>query len=266
MKILIVDDDALARVLLHRILSGQPEYTVVAAEDATAAFRLLENPALHFDAAIIDIVMPDHDGFWLVEALRELDYRVDLPIALCSASNDTTSISRARKIGIKHYILKPFRAETLVEKVKLLVSSPAGTNHAAHAAEPSQRAEGGVPPEAKHLELLADLRAKTRHLSSQVSADYQGGDIGRFTAQFKSFGGVASNLGQPDLARIFTAIGLSLQHEVVARSKLRFALSTSGLTSALATLDGKFSEILGPDETSEPTTVLEGARPEASAQ
>ena len=122
MNILIVDDDAFARVLLHRIPTDQSDYFVTVAENANSALRILENPALHFDAAIIDIVMPDHDGFWLVEELRDLSHRISMPIALCSASKDTDSIIRARKFGIKHYILKPYRAETLVEKVKHLTA------------------------------------------------------------------------------------------------------------------------------------------------
>ena len=252
MNIIIVDDDAVARMLLHRILTDQSDYFVTVAENANSALRILENPVLHFDAAIIDIEMPDHDGFWLVEELRDLSYRISMPIALCSASKDTDSIIRARKFGIKHYILKPYRAETLVEKVKHLTADSGNSTPAT----PPAAAAPAVPKldldENKHRELLLDLGGKCSQLSAQVSAEFQSGDLEKFAAQFQSFSGSAKNLEQPNLARILKAIGSVLRLEVTARTKLRSALSSRGLTAALETLHQQIVEIRGPDEVETP--------------
>lgn len=275
MNILIVDDDAVARVLLHRILSDQPDYSVTVAENANSALRILENPALHFDAAIIDIVMPDHDGFWLLEKLRDLSYRLSLPIALCSASKDADSIIRARKFGIKHYILKPYRAETLVEKVKQLTADSSGSTPATRPAAAASAAPKLALDETKHRELILDLCAKCHQLSAEISVAYQSGDLGKFAAQFQSFGGSAENLEQPNLARILRAIEAVLRLEVTARTTLRSALSSRGLSAALETLHLQIIEIRGPtveESPAAPTTAAEtaptvdAATPEAEAK
>lgn len=254
MDILMVDDDAVARVLLHRILTDQPAYFVTVAENANSALRILENPALHFDVAIIDIVMPDHDAFWLVEELRGLSYRNSMPIALCSASKDADCIIRARKFGIKHYILKPYRAKTLVEKIKHLTADSGSSTPATPPATAAPAAQKLGLDENKHRELLLDLGAKCSQLSAQVSAEYQSGDLEKFAAQFQSFSGSAESLEQPNLARIMKAIGAVLRLEVTARTKLRSALSSRGFSAALETLHQQIVEIRGPDEVETPAT------------
>ncbi|MDP2138410.1 MAG: response regulator [Candidatus Didemnitutus sp.] len=257
MNILIVEDDAVARKLLSKIVTEQFGFTVTVAEDATSAMRQLENPALQIDVAIIDILMPDHDGFWVVQQMKELPYRADTPIALCSASNDVENITRARAAGIRHYILKPYAPETLTAKFRLIIGQP-------KEGEATTEKPQTVPvhtrlgiDEAQLTEMVAALCLKCRQFQKQLAADYQTIDVGNLSVLMATTGSSAENLGKTELARILQSLSQALHHESTARGKLRSALSGKGLTAALDLLHVQLNEIQGRD----PAAVVEDPSP-----
>ncbi len=268
MNILIVEDDAVARKLLSQIVTGQLGYTVTLTEDATSAMRQLENPALQVDLAIIDILMPDHDGFWVVQQMKALPYRADTPIALCSASNDVENITRARGVGIRHYILKPYAPETLTAKLKLIIGKPKETE-----AKSEKPKTVSVPvhtrlgiDEAQFTEMLTSLCTKCRQFRKQLAADYQTIDVGNLSTLMASAGISAENLGKTELARILQSLSQALHHESAARGKLRSALSGKGLTAALDLLRAQLNEIQGSDPDAVAEDSSAGSRPPVAAK
>ncbi len=266
MNILIVEDDAVARKLLSQIVTEQLGYTVTVAEDATSAMRQLENPALQIDVAIIDILMPDHDGFWVVQQMKELPYRADTPIALCSASNDVENITRARDAGIRHYILKPYAPETLTAKFRLIIGKPKeGDAKTEKPPTVPVHTRLGID-EAQLAEMVAALCLKCRQFRKLLAADYQTIDVGNLSALMATAGSSAENLGKPELARILHSLSQALHYESAARGKLRSALSGKGLMAALDLLHGQLNEIQGCDPDAVGEDAGTGSRPPVAAK
>jgi two-component system chemotaxis response regulator CheY len=117
MKILIVDDDEIARMSLSNILGGLG--TVVEAEDGEQAWRLLED-GLRPSVCCCDVVMPNLDGLGLLQRTREHPLYKDMPLILVSSASDRQTVQTAIAAGVAGYILKPFLAvqtRTTVDRV-----------------------------------------------------------------------------------------------------------------------------------------------------
>lgn len=72
----------------------------------------------HFDMILLDILMPEMDGFSVCTHIKKkFDYR-DVPVIFLTAKNDIDSISHAFEIGAVDYVSKPFHAEELLSRVK----------------------------------------------------------------------------------------------------------------------------------------------------
>ena len=106
--ILVVDDESLVRELLRRWLEGWG-YAVKLAGNATDALELmLTEPA---SIILVDIKMPGHDGFWLVEHVRAKWPRT--AIIMATAADDLDLVLKSKRAGVIDYVLKPFGRELL---------------------------------------------------------------------------------------------------------------------------------------------------------
>lgn len=113
--IIVVDDDPHIRELVSVFLQ-QEGFTVIAAENGLEALALLEKtPA---DLAVLDIMMPEMDGFELCRELREL---YDMPLLMLTALGETAQKVKAFAIGTDDYMVKPFEPIELVARVKALL-------------------------------------------------------------------------------------------------------------------------------------------------
>ncbi len=120
-KILVVDDEAAIRDVVRLNLTAEG-YDVTCAEDASramAAFR-----AGRFDMAILDIMLPDGDGFELARAMREDS---DLPIMMLSARDTDVDKAVGLGMGADDYVTKPFSPVELVARVKAHLRRYAGS-------------------------------------------------------------------------------------------------------------------------------------------
>lgn len=117
-KILVVDDDRLARLSLVKLLS-KSGYDVVAAVSGEQA---LEFYPLHpFDLIITDIRMPGMNGIETLSAIRQArDYekKSRLPEIVLTAYNDNAVVAQAERMGVHAFILKPYDLESLLETVE----------------------------------------------------------------------------------------------------------------------------------------------------
>lgn len=105
-SILVVDDEENNRNLLARRLEREG-YLVSVADSGKAALDLLEIEK--FDVILLDIMMPEVDGYEVLMTLRTGDFAQDAVIIMISALGDELSVSKCLRLGANGYILKPFK-------------------------------------------------------------------------------------------------------------------------------------------------------------
>lgn len=113
--ILIVDDNAHNIQLLGKILSGEG-YTLGVAENGKAALAFIED--CQPDLILLDIMMPEMDGYEVCEILKSDTRTKHIPIIFLTAKADEDSIVRGFKAGAIDYVTKPFNSSELLARVK----------------------------------------------------------------------------------------------------------------------------------------------------
>jgi two-component system, OmpR family, response regulator VicR len=111
-RVLVVDDDPAIRDVVRLNLEAEG-FEVCSAEDVASGLR--EFSARPFVLAILDIMLPDGDGFELARRLRE---QSDLPIIMLSARDSDVDKAVGLGIGADDYVTKPFSPIELVARVK----------------------------------------------------------------------------------------------------------------------------------------------------
>ncbi len=120
-RILLVEDDALARYSINRVLTTAG-YEVEEASDGVQALRKFK--IMRPDLVITDIVMPEQDGIGLINALIAIDKNVRvLAISGGGERMGMDYLEMAQVLGARASIAKPFRNEILLEKVAQLTQS-----------------------------------------------------------------------------------------------------------------------------------------------
>lgn len=114
--ILVVDDDKNTRLYLSAVLQGAG-YTVTAAENGRAALSLLDRE--HVDLAVLDVMMPEVDGYEFTRILREGGN--NLPILMVSAKHLPADKHRGFAVGTDDYITKPIDDEEMLFRIKALL-------------------------------------------------------------------------------------------------------------------------------------------------
>jgi DNA-binding response OmpR family regulator len=115
-RILVVDDNADIRNLISLILTNE-SYQVLALDSGAA---LLKEIALFKpDLLLLDIMMPYMSGFEVLQLVRALPdaHLSSIPIVMITAKSLDADVERSMTLGATSYIVKPFRAEELKEKV-----------------------------------------------------------------------------------------------------------------------------------------------------
>jgi two-component system, OmpR family, response regulator len=114
-NILIVDDDPHIRELVQVFLQNEG-FAVAAAADGLAALATLE--ALKAELVIVDVMMPNMDGW---ELCRELRASYDVPVLMLTAKGETAQKIKGFQLGADDYLVKPFEPLELVMRVKALL-------------------------------------------------------------------------------------------------------------------------------------------------
>ncbi|MBU2547009.1 MAG: response regulator [Proteobacteria bacterium] len=122
-RILFVDDEAqiadLGRALMERL-----GYRVVSSRDPLQALSLFRERPDEFDLVVTDMTMPGMTGDRLGEEIMRI--RPELPVILCTGFNETMSESKARRLGMAAFVLKPLTLEELARVIRrTLDRSPA---------------------------------------------------------------------------------------------------------------------------------------------
>ena len=116
MKILIVDDFSTMRRIIKNLLRDLGYTNTVEADDGNSALPMLQNTA--FDFLITDWNMPGMTGIDLLKAVRADGKLATLPVLMVTAEAKREQIIEAAQAGVNGYVVKPFTAAALKEKIE----------------------------------------------------------------------------------------------------------------------------------------------------
>ncbi len=115
MKILIVDDFATMRRILKNILKQLGFTNITEADDGTTALEELEK--IKFDMIISDWNMPKMTGLDFLKTVRSKDEFKHIPFLMVTAEAQKQNVIEAVKAGVSNYVVKPFTAEQISDKL-----------------------------------------------------------------------------------------------------------------------------------------------------
>ena len=107
-KILIVDDSELNRAILADMLGE--EYDIVEAENGLEGVAILQKMGPELSLVLLDIVMPEMDGFGVLDTMNQNHWIDDIPVIMISAESGSRHIERAYELGVTDFIARPFDA------------------------------------------------------------------------------------------------------------------------------------------------------------
>lgn len=113
-KILIVDDEPESLHVLERILS-QKDYETITAESGKNVLNLLKQNQP--DLILLDIMMPDMDGFQVCQEIKNNEQTSSIPVLFITALADSTSIIKGFEVGANDFIKKPFHINEVLARV-----------------------------------------------------------------------------------------------------------------------------------------------------
>ncbi|MEO6697050.1 MAG: chemotaxis response regulator CheY [Gammaproteobacteria bacterium] len=128
MKILIVDDFSTMRRIIKNLLRDLGFNNTSEADDGTSALPMLH--AGNFDFLVTDWNMPGMQGIDLLKAVRADAKLAKLPVLMVTAESKREQIVEAAQAGVSGYIVKPFTAITLKEKIDKIFERLEATNAA----------------------------------------------------------------------------------------------------------------------------------------
>jgi len=116
MRILVVDDNTLNRFLLVHMLEQQGYMDTFEAEDGGVAIELAKR--IKPDLVLLDVVMPEMDGYEVATRLKKLAGDIYLPVIFITAMEDEKSLARCLEVGGDDFVAKPFDKVILAAKIR----------------------------------------------------------------------------------------------------------------------------------------------------
>ena len=118
MKVLVVDDFATMRKIVRNILKQIGFEDITEAEDGNAALRILKSDKIGL--VVTDWNMPNMSGLELLQEIRKNSQTSNLPVLMVTAEGLKENVMEAVKAGVNNYVVKPFTAEVLQEKIETI--------------------------------------------------------------------------------------------------------------------------------------------------
>lgn len=115
MKILVVDDFSTMRRIVKNILKQLGYENIDEAEDGAQAYSKLQ--AGNYDFVVSDWNMPNMDGLELLKKIRSDERLKAMPVLMVTAEAEKDKVITAIQAGVNNYVVKPFTAEVLKEKM-----------------------------------------------------------------------------------------------------------------------------------------------------
>ena len=120
-KVLVVDDKQVERVMMKRILSGT--YEVIEAENGKEAFEILYERSTEITAVLLDIVMPEYDGYYFLERYHKAQMYQAIPVIVLTMEIDIETEIKCLGMGAWDFIRKPYDADVVRFRLKNVIGS-----------------------------------------------------------------------------------------------------------------------------------------------
>ena len=114
-KILIVDNSEFNRAILKEIL--EETYEIIEADGGNEALHKIDEYGMKISLVLLDIIMPEKDGFEVLEYMEEERLISDIPVIIISSEDSANYIRRAYEMGVSDYINRPFDANIVYQRV-----------------------------------------------------------------------------------------------------------------------------------------------------
>jgi adenylate cyclase len=173
--ILVVDDDAVSRRMLTSLLEQEGHRVDTAVDGRQALERLHADP---FDVALLDVLMPELDGYEVLAHMKDDDVLRHVPVLMITALDDVRSAVRCIEMGADDYLLKPFDPVVLQARVKASLTKKRlhdlEVEHLAEMARLNRRLEARIEEQMAELVRTGELK---RYLPQQVAEGILGGQL-----------------------------------------------------------------------------------------
>ena len=114
-QILLVDDSALNRAILAEILGS--DYRILEAENGKECMKKLQAEAGDIALVLLDIIMPEMDGFEVLEAMNASHVIEDIPVIMISSDDSLATLRRSYDLGASDYVNRPFDTQIVHRRV-----------------------------------------------------------------------------------------------------------------------------------------------------
>jgi diguanylate cyclase (GGDEF)-like protein len=205
-KILVVDDDPAVRMLLREALLGAGFQVAEAVNGAEALARFDGEPP---DMVLLDVMMPDVNGFDVCATLRARPGGQHLPILMVTGVDDFRSINRAYEVGATDFITKPLKWLILIERVRYVL-------RASRTMEMLRKSEARLANAQKIAGLGSwelDLKREEFFCSEEIQP-FCGGPTGLPATFLETF---VANVHGEDQEVVRTALAQAVQHGIGAK-------------------------------------------------
>ncbi len=113
--ILIADDSEMNRAILSDMLGE--EYIILEAANGKEALQVIQSSSADISLLLLDIVMPELDGFGVLAEMRKNHWIDDIPVIIISSENGASQVERAYELGVSDFITRPFDALIVHKRV-----------------------------------------------------------------------------------------------------------------------------------------------------
>lgn len=114
-RILIVDASEFNRAILKEIL--EETYEIIEADGGNEALHKIDEYGMKISLVLLDIIMPEKDGFEVLKYMEEERLILDIPVIIISSEDSANYIRRAYEMGVSDYINRPFDANIVYQRV-----------------------------------------------------------------------------------------------------------------------------------------------------
>lgn len=123
LKVLLIEDDTIEVMKMHRALSTfEEKHTIIEADNGEKALSILEKRDQLPDIILLDLNMPKINGIEFLTILKNDDSLKYIPTIILTTSNNQRDLLACYNLGIAGYVLKPLKYEEYVDKVYRLLS------------------------------------------------------------------------------------------------------------------------------------------------
>ena len=201
-KVMVVDDDAGLRQMVHAQLSGH--YEVILAEGGAQALRVIEDEDSFPDIMLLDIDMPGMDGYETLKALRANPDTEDIPVIFLTGLDGVRDQVKGLESGVADYIVKPFVKDILLARLRLHLGAGMERRKMRNARKNGMLAELDEEKFAQLTEMLGD---REKEVAKLMTLGHSNQDIAEILAY--SLDGVKKMT-----SRVYNKTGLSDRYEL----------------------------------------------------